>query len=105
MLPCARKILTGNYWVGPKKRLQVSHNLRQWVQLQKRTKGIRTRRNDLRKNLAGPALEAVLAVEQTIYPGVKLRLGEREAKVQEHLQGRTLPLATWSTQLVLQPAA
>ena len=91
--------------VGPKKRLQVSHNLRQWVQLQKRTKGIRTRRNDLRKNLAGPALEAVLAVEQTIYPGVKLRLGEREAKVQEHLQGRTLTLATWSTQLVLQPAA
>ena len=91
--------------VGPEKRLQVSRHLRQWVQLQKRTEGIRTRRNDLRKNLAGPALEAVLAVEQAIYPGVKLRLGEQAAKIQEPMQGITLTLATWSRQLVLQSAA
>ena len=91
--------------MGPQKRLQVSRHLHQWVQLQKRTEDIRTRRNDLRKNLAGPALEAVLTVEQAIYPGVKLRLGEQAAKIQEPMQGTTLTLATWSTQLVLQAAA
>ena len=91
--------------VGPQKRLQVGRHLRQWLQLQKRTEGIRTRRNDLRKKLAGPALEAVLTVDQAIYPGVKLRLGEHEAKIHDPMQGTTLTLATWSDKLMFQSAA
>lgn len=90
---------------APQKRPQLSQHIRQWQRLSKVAKAVRDQIKGLRENLAQPALQAILAVDKTIYPGVKLRLGERTAHVHLELNDTTLTPETWSEKLVLEPAA
>jgi len=89
----------------PRKREQVAEFIRQWQKFDKTTRAIRARCVDLLRELTIPAQGALLAIDQIIYPGVSLQLGEHKAQVQLELKETQLTTDTWSEKLLLQTAA
>ena len=89
----------------PRKREQVAEFIRQWQKFDKATRAMRSRCVDLLNELTTSAPEALLAIDQVIYPGVSLQLGEHKAQVQLELKDTQLTSDTWTENLHLQPAA
>jgi uncharacterized protein (DUF342 family) len=100
-LPRLRRLLAH---AAPGRRDQIADHVRRWQQLERQIPALQQQLGDLRRSLAQPAPDAVLAIAETIYPGVCLRLGERVAQVSLELREACLTPSTFSPAL-LQAAA
>jgi len=90
---------------SPTQHDQVVLCIRQWQKLDKGIRAMRAKRASLRKGLTNPAPDALLTIAQTIYPGVRIQLGEQMAEIQLELQDTRLTRETWTENLLLETAA
>ena len=90
---------------APDKREQLAGYIYQWQKLDKTIRAMTARRTALQQNLTQPTPHARLAVNQIIYPGVKLQVGQHTAEVQLELKATDLTSDTWTEKLILQTAA
>ena len=81
---------------SPQKRSQVSEYIRQWQRTRRIAHTVKTRREKLSRELAQSAMEAMVQISQTIYPGVHLRVGERSTDVKVEINAATLTQENWS---------
>ncbi len=72
------------------KRSQVSEYIRQWQRTRRIAHTVKTRREKLSRELAQSAMEAMVQISQTIYPGVHLQVGERSTDVKVEINATTL---------------
>ena len=66
---------------------------------------MRAKRASLQKGLTHPAPDALLTIAQTIFPGVRIQLGEQMAEIQLELRDTRLTRDTWAENLLLETAA
>lgn len=90
---------------APNKREQLAGYICQWQKLDKASRAMAARRTALQRNLTQPVPRARLAVNQIIYPGVKLQVGQHTAEVQLELKATDLTSDTWTEKFILQTAA
>ena len=79
--------------------------IRQWQKLDKGIRAMRAKRASLQKGLTHPAPDALLTIAQTIFPGVRIQLGEQMAEIQLELRDTRLTRDTWAENLLLETAA
>lgn len=101
-LPALKRLL---HRTSPTQHEQIVLCIRQWQKLDKGIRAMRAKRASLRKGLTNPAPDALLTIAQTIYPGVKIQLGEHMTEIQLELRDTRLTSATWTENLLLETAA
>ena len=89
---------------SPQKRPQISEYIRQWQRTRRIVNAVETRREKLSRELARAAMEAMVQISRTIYPGVHLRVGERGTEVKVAIDATTLTLENWPDDGQLQAA-
>ena len=89
---------------SPQKRSQISGYIRQWQRTRRIAATVKTRREKLNRELARSAMEAMVQISQTIYPGVHLRVGDRSSDVKVAITATTLTQKNWPDDGQLQAA-
>jgi uncharacterized protein (DUF342 family) len=80
---------------SPQQRPQISEYIRQWQRTRRIAKTVKSRREKLNRELEQSSMEAMVKISQTIYPGVRLRVGERSTETKVEINAATLTQETW----------
>ena len=89
---------------SPQKRPQISEYIRRWQRTNRIAKTVKLKREKLNRELARSAMEAMVQVSEAIYPGVRIRVGERSTEIKIEINDTTLTRETWSVDGQLRAA-